>query len=258
MIDTIVQKLYHAQSNQVEVRKFTDEYPDLSTETAYTIQEQLMELTCQEQSTRQVGWKLGLTSKAKQEMMGVHEPTYGVLLENMASDEGSSISLASFIHPKVEPEIAFIFNKDLRGPVSVPEVLAATAFVAPALEIIDSRYENFRFTLNDVIADNSSSAHYVIGDSFVAPTDLDLRLAGMVFKQNGKIIDTGAGAAVMGHPARAITWLVNKLSERGQYVKAGEVVLSGALCGAVTIDSGDVFSVSIDGLGSVTAVFSKE
>ncbi|MFD3445902.1 2-keto-4-pentenoate hydratase [Microbacteriaceae bacterium 4G12] len=256
-IDTIARKLYTAERDSQAVTKFTDQYPDLNAETAYSVQERLIEIKCSEEQAEVVGYKLGLTSKAKQEMMGVHEPTYGVLLENMQVQDSEVIKLSQFIHPKIEPEIAFIFNKELKGPVSVPEVLAATAYVAPALEVIDSRYENFRFTLVDVIADNSSSSRFIIGETFTSPSDIDLKLCGMVFKKNGEIMDTGAGAAVMGHPARAIAWMINKLTARGQTIQPGDIVLSGALCGAVTAEDKDLFTVSIDGLGSVSAKFSE-
>ncbi|MFX3624299.1 MAG: 2-keto-4-pentenoate hydratase [Ectobacillus sp.] len=250
-------KLYAAERDGRAVAKFTDDFPDLDAKTAYAIQERLIEIKCKEENTTITGYKLGLTSKAKQEMMGVHEPTYGVLLENMQVEDAAPISLSGFIHPKIEPEIAFIFHKELKGPVSVPEVLAATAYVAPALEMIDSRYENFRFTLTDVIADNSSSSRFIIGETFTVPSKVNLKLCGMVFKKNGEIVDTGAGAAVMGHPARAIAWMINKLTARGQTIKPGDVVLSGALCGAVTAQHKDLFTVSIDGLGSVSARFTE-
>jgi len=191
-------------------------------------------------------------------MMGVHEPTYGVLLENMQLFEGEPISIKPFIHAKIEPEIAFIFDKEVTGPtVSVTDILAATAYIAPAMEIIDSRYRNFNFTLPDVVADNSSSSRYIFGEKFYRVEDIDLRLMGMVFKQNGKIVATSAGASVMGHPARAIAWMANKLVERGQSIKPGEIVLSGALSEAFTVSPGDHFSVSFDGIGSLEAAFTK-
>ncbi len=133
----------------------------------------------------------------------------------------------------MEPEIAFIFKKELKGPhVTVADVLAATEYVAPALEIIDSRFQGFSFTLPDAVADNSSSSRFIIGERFYSPEKFDLKLMGMVFKQNGEVVATGAGAAVMGHPARAIAWLANKLYKVGQSIQPGEVVLSGSLSAA--------------------------
>lgn len=257
-IEQMADELFLAEKNATELDKLVDRYPHLDAELAYEVQQRLVDRKCIVEKTRVVGWKLGLTSKAKQEMMGVHEPTYGVLLENMQLYNGEPISLAPFIHAKLEPEIAFIMNRELKGPgVTVADVLAATEYVAPALEIIDSRYRNFAFTLQDVIADNSSSSRFIIGDKLSRLGDIDLSLVGMVFKHNGRIVATSAGASVMGHPARAISWMVNKLALTGQYVKSGEVILSGALTGAVTMNENDVFSCHFDHFGSLDVSFTK-
>jgi 2-oxo-3-hexenedioate decarboxylase len=255
-IEQLAVRCKDAEEQAFEITKLTDEYPNLSVHEAYAIQHKLIQLK-QAEGKKIIGRKLGLTSVAKQKMMGIHEPTYGVLLENMALDQEEPISLQPLIHPKIEPEIAFVLNRDVKGPVSVPEVLAATAYVMPAFEIIDSRYRNFKFTLPDVIADNSSSSRFILGDRIRKPDQLDLRLMGAVFKKNGKVIATSTGASVMGHPARAVAWMINKLAERGQSVKAGEVVLSGALTEAIMIEENNVFSVSFDGLGTVQAMFIK-
>lgn len=258
VIDQIAFELYNAEKQKKSVNRFVDVYPELDEGLAYQVQERLIEMKCREEQTKRVGRKLGLTSKAKQVMMGVHEPSYGVLLESMQLFEGERVSLSPFIHAKVEPEIAFIFNKELKGPhVTVADVLAATEYIAPALEIIDSRFQGFSFTLQDAVADNSSSSHYIIGERFYSPENFDLKLMGIVFKQNGEVVATGAGAAVMGHPARAIAWLANKLYKVGQSIQPGEVVLSGSLTSAVKIEAGDHFSASFDGLGSVEAVFTE-
>jgi 2-oxo-3-hexenedioate decarboxylase len=255
-IDQIAYELYQAEKEKRSVEKFVDKYPELDEALAYKVQDRLIELKCKEENTKRIGRKLGLTSKAKQEMIGVHEPSYGVLLGSMQVFEGEPISITPFIHAKVEPEIAFIFNKEVRGPaVTVAEILAATAYIVPALEIIDSRFQGFRFTLPDAVADNSSSSRFMIGEKFYKPDQLDLKLMGMVFKKNGEIFATGAGAAVMGHPARAIAWLANKLAKLGQSIQPGDVVLSGALSAAATIAPGDHFSASFDGIGSLEAVF---
>jgi len=251
MKEAIATELFKAERDTYEVDKFTDRYDGLTTEVAYDIQELLVEKKIHAEKAKVSGWKLGLTSKAKQKMMGVHEPTYGVLLDSMELPYDRPISLKPLIHPKIEPEIAFVFDKEVVGPTSVPEVLAATAYVSPALEIIDSRYRNFSFTLDDVIADNSSSSRYIIGEQKISPDEIDFKLMGMVFKRNGKIEATSTAASVMGHPARAIAWMVNKLAARGQSIQPGQVVLSGALSGAVMMEAGDVVSVSFDGIGNL-------
>lgn len=258
VITQIATELYLAEKHTTPVQRFVDRFPELDEALAYQVQEALIEIKCKEEQTKRVGRKLGLTSKAKQIMMGVHEPSYGVLLESMQLFAGEPISLSPLIHAKAEPEIAFIFNKEVKGPsVSVADVLAATEFVAPAIEIIDSRFHGFSFTLADAVADNSSSARFIIGDRFYAPDQVDLKLMGMVFKKNGEVVSTGAGAAVMGHPARAVAWMANRLYKIGQSIKPGEVVLSGSLSGAVSIAPGDQFTASFDGIGSVEAVFTE-
>lgn len=256
--EKIAEQLFQAEKNAEEVDKFTADHPELDVETAYDIQDILLEKKLADSKSSLAGYKLGLTSEAKMKQMNVNEPCYGVLHHNMEVSEGTTISLDPFIHPKIEPEIAFVFEKDLDGPyVSVTDVLQATAYVAPALEIIDSRYRDFKFTLPDVIADNASSSRYIVGNSYHNPDDFDLALLGMVYKQNGNIVSTSTGASVMGHPARAIAWMANKLIERGQSVKAGDVVLSGALGEAIMIEPGDVFSLTSDGIGAVEVAFAK-
>lgn len=256
LIEEVATALFEAESTGTEVDKFTTVYSELDAKLAYQISERLIEIKCETGQTRIVGRKLGLTSEAKMKQMNVDEPCYGTLLANMACTENEPISLANLIHPKIEPEIAFIFNRSLEGPhITVPQVLEAASYITPALEIIDSRYRHFSFTLSDVIADNASSSRYIIGDQFFKPTEFNLALMGMVFKKNGKIVSTGTGAAVMGHPARAIAWLANKLSQSGKTIQAGDVVLSGALAGAIDIQPNDHVSVSFDGIGSVSASF---
>jgi 2-oxo-3-hexenedioate decarboxylase len=256
LIEKIASILFKAEREAFEVDRMVDRYPELTSDLAYRIQNRVVELRSQAENSRISGRKLGLTSVAKQQMMGVDEPLYGVLLDRMLLPEESPISLKPFIHPKIEPELAFVFKREIKGPAaSVAEVLDATAYVMPALEIIDSRYRNFSFTLLDVIADNASSAGYILGGPCYKPERLDLRLIGMVFKKNGRILSTSTGAAVMGHPARAIAWMANKLAETGQSIRPGEVVLSGALCEATSIAPGDEITVSLDGLGNASAVF---
>ncbi|RID88428.1 4-oxalocrotonate decarboxylase [Peribacillus asahii] len=258
IIDQIADELYRAEKEKTSVNKFVERFPKLDEALAYKVQDRLIELKCEVENTKRVGRKLGLTSKAKQEMMGVHEPSYGVLLGSMQVFEGEPISISPFIHAKVEPEIAFIFDKEVKGPsVTVADILAATAYIAPALEIIDSRFQGFSFTLPDAVADNSSSSRFMIGERFYKPDQFNLQLMGMVFRKNGEVLATGAGAAVMGHPARAIAWMANRLHKIGQSIQPGEVVLSGSLSGAATIAPGDHFSVSFDGIGSLETVFTQ-
>lgn len=256
--EEITTTLFHAEKERQAIKKFVDDYPELTIDVAYEIQEALIAHKVEAENTKLAGWKLGLTSKAKQQMMGVHEPSYGVLLENMYVSPNEPISVAPFIHAKIEPEIAFVFKKDLEGPVvTVAEVLAATDYVTAAMEIIDSRYINFNFTLPDVIADNSSSSRYILSSARHNVTDVNLELMGCVFKKDEEVLATTTAASVMGNPARAVTWMANKLLARGQKVRAGQVVLSGALTGAETIVAGSTYSVSFDGLTGIDVTFKE-
>ena len=157
------------------------------------------------------------------------------------------------IHPKVEAEIAFLIGEDIEGPgITGAQVLAKTEYVLPAIEVIDSRYENFNFTHTDVIADNASTSRVVFGNTLRKPSDLDLDLVGATLSVNGQIKDLGAGAAVLGHPANAIAVLANMLARKGEKIKKGDLILSGALTGAILVNVGDFVSAKFDGLGEVT------
>ncbi|MDQ0245200.1 2-oxo-3-hexenedioate decarboxylase [Bacillus fengqiuensis] len=248
----IVDYLLSAEKEVREVTKVTDRYPELTMEDAYDLQQQLIDRKIKEGAKR-AGVKLGLTSKAKQDMMGISEAIYGYLLNNMLAFEWEPMESKQLIHPKAEPEIAFLMAEDLQGTnVTAEDVLKAVKYVAPALEIIDSRYLNFKFTLPDVVADNCSSARFVVGSKWVKPEQLDLANVGMVMSKNGEVATVGAGAAVLGHPAAAVAWAVNKLGQRNEGLKKGDIVLSGALSEAVAFEEGDSIVAQFDGLGSVS------
>ncbi|WP_442600779.1 2-keto-4-pentenoate hydratase [Paenibacillus sp. KN14-4R] len=246
--------LLSAELEKREVEKITSRYPELPIEVAYDIQ-RLLIASKEQAGERCIGLKLGLTSKAKQQMMGVHEVIYGYLTDDMLATEWEPTPYERFIHPKAEPEIAFLIGEDLQGTnMTADDVMRATAYVAPAIEIIDSRYENFRFTLPDVVADNCSSTSFVVGNTWVAPDAVDLSLVGVVMSKNGLVQTTGSGAAVLGHPAEAVAWAVNKLGERGLGLKKGQIILSGAITEAISFAAGDNVLVQIGGMGSVTFV----
>lgn len=249
----IIEYLYAAERDAKEVIKVTDEYSDLTIEEAYVIQEGLLARKMDENGTKTVGVKLGLTSKAKQEMMGVNQAIYGYLHNDMLALEWEPIHFSELIHPKVEPEIAFLLAEDLQGGnITAEEVIKATKYVAPALEVIDSRYKDFRFTLVDVVADNCSSAKFVVGSKWVSPNDIDLGNIGMVMSKNGQVEQSGSSAAVLGHPAAAIAWAVNELAALGKGLKKGDIVLSGAMSEAIEFKAGDSIIAQFDGLGSVS------
>src|SRR5438445_478502 len=203
-----------------------------------------------------VGKKIGLTSKAMQKMLNVDQPDYGHILDNMVLQDAAVVRVGELIQPKIEPEIAFILDRELKGPGVTPmQVLAATRFVVPALEIIDSRIEGWRIKLCDTIADNASSARVVLGNSPKRLDEFDLKLLGMVLEKNGDIVQTGAGGAVLGHPAVAVAWLANSVGQYGVCLEAGEIIMPGALCAAADVKPGDLLQASFDGLGSVSVRF---
>ncbi len=218
----------------------------------YTIQKKI------EAGQRIVGKKIGLTSLAMQELLGVDQPDYGHLLDGMVVENGGQISLDRVLQPRVEAEIAFVLKKDLVGPrVTVMDVMQATDFVLPALEIVDSRIADWKIKLQDTIADNASSGLYVLGGKPLCVDQLDLAQVGMVFYKNGEIMNTGVGAAALGHPATCVAWLANKLFEFGINLKAGEVILSGALSAAVNAEPGDLFHARFAHLGEVSVRFTS-
>lgn len=246
----IARYLVSAEEDRQEVSRITLEHPELSVEDGYQIQEELV-LIKLEAGYEIVGPKMGLTSQAKMKQMNVNEPIYGYVFNYMVAT-GQEISMLDFIHPKVEAEIAFVLGKDIEGPgVTGAQVLAATEYVLPALEIIDSRYENFQFTLPDVIADNASSSKVVFGTKLGRPNDFELDLVGVTLSINGKIKDLGAGAAVVGHPAHSVAMLANMLARKGLKLKAGQTILTGGITGAVMLHVGDAVSAKFDGLGTV-------
>jgi len=235
------------------ISKLTDEYPGLDFDDAYAIQDALRGL-CLGRGERIVGYKTGLTSRAKMKQMGVDTPVFGFLSSAGALPDGGEVDCTQLIHPRVEPEIAFVTKRALRGPgCHIGAVLAATDFVLPAIEVIDSRYRDFKFDLQSVVADNTSAARYVVGGCM--GQGLDLRTLGVVLEKNGEPVAFGAGAAVVGHPAAAIAMLVNHLGARGEELPAGSLILSGGITEAVAVAAGDNVSLRVQGLGSVSLRF---
>ena len=203
-----------------------------------------------------VGKKIGLTSVAVQKMLGVDEPDYGHLLDSMVVENGGTIDTKTMLQPKIEGEIAFILKKDLKGPnVTAVDVIQATDYVLPALEIVDSRVQDWKIKLQDTVADNASSGLYVLGGKPTKLEDIDLELLGMVLSQNGEMVNTGVGAAALGNPATCVAWLANRLADYDISLKAGEVILSGALSGMVVAKSGDSFTARFAHLGQVSVNF---
>jgi len=251
-VQPLADRLWRAVQERRAITPLTAEHPGLTVDAAYDIQDRVVAHHLAKGATVTAA-KLGLTSAVKQRQMNVSEPLYGWLTDGMLLPAGNLLEVGRFIQPRVEPEIAFGTARDLDGPgVTTAAVLAATEWVAPAIDVLDSRFTGYRFTLADVTADNSSAAAYALG-SPVEPAG-DLRLTGCVFTKNGELVATAAGAAVMEHPAAAVAWFVRKLHDRGGGLPAGSVVLAGALTAAVPIAPGDTVTAEFDRVGAVTVV----
>lgn len=248
-------ELYEALSAGKTVTPLTSRGLDISIEDAYHIQQRMIARRI-EKGERVVGKKIGVTSKAVMNMLGVHQPDFGYLLDGMVYNEGESIPMDSLIQPKAEGEIAFLLKKDLQGPgVTAADVLAATEGVMACFEIVDSRIQDWKIKIQDTVADNASCGVFVLGDRLVDIKDLDLALCGMVLEKNGEIVVTGAGAATLGHPVNAMVWLANTLGKLGIALKAGDIVLSGAMGAMVPVQKGDSLRVTIGGIGGCSVRF---
>jgi len=252
---SIAAELLAAEVNCQSISPLTTAYPDLTVEDAYRIQLSGIEMKLA-QSHKVIGKKIGLTSRGMQQLLGVNEPDYGHLLENMLLLEGEPCRRDELLQPKVEGELAFILKNTLKGPgVTVADVYRATEGVIPAFEIVDSRIHDWKIKLADTVADNASSARLVLGSRMLPVKEIDLRLIGMLFEKNGQMVNSGVGANVWGNPAAAVAWLANKLADFDIALEAGEVILSGAFTAADNANVGDVFTVSFHGLGSLSLKF---
>lgn len=255
---TIAGLAEHLETCELQARdtpKITDEHPGMDWDDAYAIQDEILRRKLS-RGARLIGLKAGLTSHAKMKQMGVETPVFGFLVNGFSVPEGAEVKVRELIHPKVEPEIAFVLKRALKGPgCHIGAVLAATDFVLPGIEVIDSRYRDFKFDLKSVVADNTSAARFVVGGRAMRPDQVDMRTLGVVMEKNGEVVSLGAGAAVLGHPAAAVTMLANHLGRRGQEIPAGSVILSGGVTEAVAVEAGDHVCLRIQHLGSVSLRF---
>ena len=255
---TIAQLAEHLENCELQTRdtpKITDDHPDMDWDDAYAIQDAILARKLA-RGARIVGYKAGLTSHAKMKQMNVESPVFGFLVDYFSVPEGAAIKVSDLIHPKVEPEIAFVLKHALKGPgCHIGDVQAATDFVMPGIEVIDSRYRDFKFDLKSVVADNTSAARFTIGGRAVRPESVDLRTVGIVLEKNGQPVALGAGAAVLGHPAAAIAMLANHLGKRGKELPAGSMILSGGVTEAIAVAPGDNVTLRVQDMGSVSLRF---
>lgn len=248
--------LFSALQGGYTIDPITLLHPEITIDDAYYISLHTMErrIACGE---RVVGKKIGVTSKAVQDMLGVHQPDFGFLTNEMELPNGASVKLAEkLIQPRAEGEIAFILGKDLAGPgVTAQAVLEATAFIAPCFEIVDSRIHDWNIKIQDTIADNASCGVYLLGEPRVSPAGMDLAGLKLTMFKNGQQVGEGYGSAVQGNPLAAVAWLANTLGKLGIPFKAGETILSGSLVPLESASIGDEFLLEIENLGTASISF---
>jgi 2-keto-4-pentenoate hydratase len=255
MLQETAALLDYAEQNRMPLPPLSREYPALTPAQAYAIQSAWLDFKLA-RGARIIGRKIGLTSRAMQELLGVDQPDYGFLLDSMAVPSGSALSRTDFLLPRIEPEIAFWLARDLKGPgITGDAVLAATHGVSPALELVDSRIANWQIKLPDTIADNASSARVIISEQVVLMDGLDLAAEAVTLTRNGVEVGSGSGAAVLGHPAEAVAWLANKLAEYDIALVAGQLVLPGAMCAAATVAAGETYRAMFTTIGEVSVRF---
>lgn len=249
--------LYNALKSETTLEPLTDRIPEIEIEDAYHISQAMLAARIKDRGVSVVGKKIGVTSKAVQDMLGVFQPDFGFLTSDMVVENNSEVSIkGNMIQPRAEAEIAFLLKHDLQGPgVTEQDVLAATEYIMPCFEIVDSRIHDWKIKIQDTIADNASCGVYAIGSEQVSPQGLDLpNLTVNVFK-NGEHISSGKGSAVQGNPLTAVAWLANTLGEFGIPFKAGEVILSGSLVPLEPVVAGDEMHMELEGLGTCTVKF---
>lgn len=253
--DELAADLAQAERSRVPISPLTDTYPAIDVVDAYQIQ--LINIRQRvAEGARVMGHKVGLSSAAMQQMMGVDEPDYGHLLDEMQVFEDVPVPAAHYLYPRVEVEVAFLLAEDLPGSgCTEAEVLAATEAVVPAIELIDTRIADWRIKLCDTIADNASSAGFVLGKQRVSPADIDIKSIDAVLTQGGEVVAKGRSDAVMGNPLTAVAWLARKVESFGVRLRAGDIVLPGTATRPADVRAGDVFVADFAGLGSVRLVF---
>jgi 2-oxo-3-hexenedioate decarboxylase len=247
----ISEKLHKARIHAQAIPQFGKTLENFNEDDAYNIQEEGILYRLDAGETL-VGVKMGLTSEAKRQQMNLKSPLYGVLTDKMQVQNGASYSMTASIHPKIEPEVAFLIGKDLKGDVSYNEVLEACDAACAALEILDSRYEQFKyFSMEEVISDNSSSSHFVLGEWKKDFKDLGIDSLKMTMTINGEVVQEGTTKAISGDPVVSVVELVSLLARRGQYLKANTIVLAGAATPAVNLEAGMQVDLKVEGLDSV-------
>lgn len=251
----IADELAQAEKDRTMVPLLTARFPEMSIEDSYAVQREWVRRG-EENGRRLVGRKIGLTSKVMQEATGITEPDYGAIFEDQVYENGSTIEHAQFSNVRIEVELAFVLKEELKGPnCSIFDVLRATEYVVPALEILSSRIEMEGRTIVDTISDNAALGAMVYGGNPVDPADADLRWVSALLYRNESIEDTGVAAAVLNHPAMGVAWLANKLHAHGDSLAAGDIILAGSFTKPMWVEPGDTVHADYGKLGSITCRF---
>lgn len=263
-ITECAQRLYEAEQARMPIRQLSLDFPEMTIEDAYAVQRALVDLKVADGRAVR-GRKIGLTSKVMQRAVSIDEPDYGAIFDDMFFDDGGTVPASRFIQPRVEVELAFVLGADLTGPgVTLYDVLRASEYVTPALEILDARVQmsdpetGHLRTIVDTIADNAADAGIVLGGRVVRPHDVDLRWVSALLLRNASIEESGVAAAVLNHPANGVAWLANRLAPHGVSLKAGEVILAGSFTKPVFALPGDTFVADYGLLGTVSCAFARE
>lgn len=261
IIEELAARLHEAERTRSQIGHFSTEFPDLVIEDAYAVQHAWTQMKLSG-GRRKLGHKIGLTSRAMQRAVNISEPDYGLLLDDMQFNDGGDIPIERFIEPRVEVELAFILTRRLEGPdVTMFDVLNATDYVVPAIEIIDARIRRIdpetrkTRTVIDTISDNAANAGIVLGGRPVRPDAIDLRRVTAILHRNGVVEETGVAAAVLNHPANGPAWLARRLHPYGECLDAGETILGGSFTGPVHVHPGDSIHVDFAELGSISVRF---
>lgn len=256
--------LFEAERDRKQLGLVSTEFPDISLERAYDIQDAFVDLKLASGDAH-TGWKIGLTSKAMQRALGIDTPDSGYLLRSMEFDDGAVIPAGRFIEPRVEVELAFVMASDLPGEgIGASDVLIATDFICPSIEILDTRVERLCSTTSrtravfDTVSDNAANAGYILGPGRISPKQTDLNRIGASLLRNGEVEETGLGAGVLNNPALSIVWLANRLASVGHTIKAGQVLLSGSFIRPVEAMPGSTIVADFGPFGTVSASFSDE
>ncbi|MCG2620697.1 2-oxo-hepta-3-ene-1,7-dioic acid hydratase [Arthrobacter sp. I2-34] len=254
-IEKIADELVEAGRTRTPVPRLTARYPEMTVEDSYQVQN-LWRKRSEENGRTLVGRKIGLTSRAMQMATGITEPDYGIIFDDMVLENGCTVKWDRYTHPRIEVELAFKLGKDITGPnATIFDVLDATEYVVPALEILDSRIEMEGRTIVDTISDNAAMGAMVIGGNPVRPSDVDLRWIAAILYKNQTVEETGVGAGVLNHPAAGVYWLANKISAHGDGLKAGEIILAGSFTRPMWVYEGDTVVADYGQLGTVTCRF---